>query len=152
MTSYALNEERVPLFSFAVSVMRALLIISLFGLLFLTSCGGKINTVVYRTDGMKVGEIQFEDDENSVILGNDNQPRGRIRGSLVRNDTGGKAGTIEERDGHIVIVDTNGADIGSLENDVDCYGKGQEKLGSISAKIDTEAAGAACLLLLLPKE
>ena len=126
----------------------AIVILSLFGIMFVTGCSS-IKTYVYDATGKQRGEIQIENNDNAVILGANGETAGRVRGGLVRTSDGKKAGTIETREEHVVIVDAEANEIGSLENETDCYGQTQTLLGRVSARIDTEAAAAACLLLFL---
>lgn len=132
--------------------MRTLIILSLFGVLFLTGCGGTIQTGVLNSAGAKVGDITFHSDNQSTILDASGNAIGEVIGTNILGPGGQKLGSIEDRDGHIVIINANNQDVGSLENGTDCYGKTQEKLGTVSTAIDPEAAAAACYLLLLPKE
>jgi hypothetical protein len=132
--------------------MRSLLILSLFGVLFLTSCGGPEKIAVTDTGGRQVGEILLEDDDNATIASVNGETRGKVRGNLVRNDMGKRAGTIEKRDGVIVLVDAENSEVGSIEKGSECYGKSQTMLGSVKGEVDVDAVGAACMLLLLPKE
>lgn len=129
-----------------------LLLLSCFGVLFLTACGGTAQISVSDATGRTVGFIQAEDENSATIISVNNEVRGKVRGALVRDDTGGRAGTLEMRDGHLVLLDADGNAIGTLENGTNCYGKSQTLLGTVPATTDNEAAGAACMLLLLPKE
>lgn len=127
----------------------ALVIVSLFGLLFVTACGGSVRTLVYDAQNKQVGEIEIESDTEASILDAQGRAVGRVRGALVRNAQGARAGTITVKDTAVVIVNEEEDEIGSLENGTDCYGKTQTKLGRISAVMEPETAGAACLLLFL---
>ncbi len=129
-----------------------LLILSCFGLLFLTNCGGTVQMPVSDATGRTVGNIQIEDENNATIVSINGEVRGKVRGLLVRGENGGRTGTLEMRDGHLVLLDADKNAIGSVENGTDCYGKSQTLLGKVPAETDTGAAGAACMLLLLPKE
>ncbi len=131
---------------------RTLLILSLFGILFLTNCGGTPDIPVTDAEGRTVGHIRVDNKDNATILSVSNEERGRVRGNLVRDDSGGRAGTVQLRDVHVVLVDDKGGDIGSVEKGTDCYGKSQTLLGKIPAETDPEFGGAACMLLLLPKQ
>jgi hypothetical protein len=131
------------------SSLVPLLVLSCFGLLFLSGCGKEVKTYVYDEKGNKLGEIQFENDDNATIVDTHGEVAGRVRGALVRNASGKKIGTVEQKDGSVMFLDAEGNAMGSLEDGSDCYGKGPEKLGHINAEIDIEAAGAACMVLLL---
>ncbi len=128
-----------------------LLIVSLFGILFVTGCGGSVRTPVLNAQGKQVGEIDIQGQSVATIYLKGDDIAGKVRGNVVRNATGGKVGTIEQKDGLTLLTDAKGQDVGSIENGTDCYGKSPEKLGSVSIEDDVTIAGAACLLLLLPR-
>lgn len=126
-----------------------LILLSLFGLLVVTGCGGTVSTRVLDAKGRHVGTIRLESEHTAIITDEHGEVRGRVRGNLVRDAGSKKLGTIEQRDEHIVVIDANDDEVGSVEQEINCYGKSQALLGRISAKIDPEAAGAACLILLI---
>ena len=114
----------------------------------LASCGGSAVSV-YNTEGKKIGSIRIVDDHNATIVSTYGEERGKVRGSLVRDDAGKRRGSIVERSRTIVIQNTDDDDVGTLVNGTDCYGKGQDIVGRISMVVRPEAAGAACLLFFL---
>ncbi len=130
----------------------ALLIVCLFGVLFVTSCGGKQRVSIVNAQGKTVGEIQVDSPDEGTILQPDGSERGRVRGTMVRDTKGARVGTVEQRSEHTVITDAKGSDAGTLEKGTDCYGKGKAKLGTVKGEVSVNMAGAACLLLLLPKQ
>ena len=128
-----------------------LLIVSLFGLLFVTSCGGKVNMDVTDAEGHRVGEVQVTGEQSVTILDARGGTRGKVEKNIITDDTGTAVGSVEERDGHMLILDEKGNGIGSIEKDTECYGKTQELLGKVSANVSVNAVGGACLLIFLPK-
>lgn len=150
---YALRAEDVAIFLLFPPMRSpaALLIVCLFGLLFVTACGGNERTPVYDAKGKQIGAIEIQDTSVATIFDAAGAEAGAVRGTVVRNTKGGKAGSIQSKDGHVVLTDGKGQDIGSIENGTDCYGKSQAKLGSVQVENDVNIAGAACLLLLLPR-
>lgn len=126
-----------------------LIILSLFGILFLTSCSAQKNPVV-DASGKIVGEIQVEKTKTATILDAAGKTLGHVRGDLVRDASGKKAGSVTVKEGHTVITDASNNPIGSVEKQTDCYGKSQKMLGAVQMKdAEAEVAGAACLLLFL---
>ncbi len=128
---------------------RFVLILSVLGVLILTSCGKPADITVENSNGKTVGSIELQGTHTATILNVRGEVRGKVRGSVVRDDTGKNMGTITEKDGNTVILDSDENPLGTLEKGTDCYGKGQDKLGSISTETDSFAAAAACLLFFL---
>jgi hypothetical protein len=128
---------------------RFVVLLSLFGLLLLTACKKDEGVSVYNAENKKVGIVKVIDENNAQFLSANGDERGRLRGALVRDESGARRGTIVERDGHWVILDAKEDEIGTVEKGTDCYGKGKNVIGRVSEEIDHEAAGAACLLFLL---
>jgi sporulation protein YlmC with PRC-barrel domain len=126
----------------------SLLLLSLFGILFLTACGS-VHVYMYRADGMKMGEIQFESDDLSSILGKDGKIIGSVKGNDIIGSDGTKVGSVKKENDHVIILDSKDMETGSVEKGTECYGKTQRLLGRINVEIDTDAVAGACLLLLL---
>ena len=128
-----------------------LLILSFFGILFITSCSPQKNPAVYNQRGIQVGEIQIENEKEATIIDIYNQVRGRIRGAVVRDESGGRVGEVTIEGNKAIITDTMARQIGSYENGT-CYGPNDAPLGRVSSINDSKAASAGCLLLLILKE
>lgn len=129
---------------------RLVFLLPVFGLLLLTAaCTKNEGISVYNAENRKVGVIEVTDENNARFLSGNGDERGRLRGNLVRDESGARKGTVVERDGHWVILNATEDDVGTLENGTDCYGKGRDVIGRISEATDEEAAGAACLLFFL---
>lgn len=128
---------------------RFVLILSVLGLLILTSCGGTGAITVENSNGKVIGEIQVQAAQTATILNTHGDVRGKVRGTVIRDDSGKHVGTVVEQDGHVVIEDGNDNPVGTLENGIECYGKGKEVLGRITAEVDASTAAAACLLFFL---
>ena len=127
---------------------RFLLLFSVAGLVLLTACAtGAL--AVHNGAGKVVGSISVQGTRAAAFLGSQGNIRGRVRGNVVRDDAGKNLGTIEEQGGHTVILDPKENALGTLEHGTDCYGKGQEKLGSVTAEAEASVAAAACLVFFL---
>jgi hypothetical protein len=132
-----------------VAMRATLLILSLFGLLFVTACGGTVSNAVYNQEGKKVGDIQFENENSATILDQYGEAVGKVRGNIIRDAGSKKLGTVELRDGKVIIIDAEDNEVGTVNNDTECYGQSSELRGTIGTKLDAEAAAAACLILLI---
>jgi len=131
--------------------MRALFIISLFGILFLSGCGAK-KQLVYDLQGTMVGEVRLGETGSATVIDSYGQVQGKIRGDVIRDDNGKNRGRVVNRNGEISILDEEGMQIGTLQKGVECYSKDDSFLGRLNQKIDENAAAGACLLLILQKQ
>jgi|GEM_PF-2081629 len=131
---------------------RALFLLFLLPLPLLGACDGKDAGAVYAAKGREVGEVRSESDKEATVIDIYGQVRGHIRGGLVRNDSGGRAGTVVVTDGSVSIRDPNGKEIGQLKDGSGCVGPSGTQLGTVRGTKDPEAAAGACLLLLIQKE
>lgn len=130
--------------------MRAFLIIALFGILFLTSCvRAPSSPSVYNAKGIRVGEIRMASDTGALIFDIYGQEVGGVRGAVIRNESGKRMGRIVAGSGMLTIQDEKGREVGSLTRGSDCNGSDDRFLGRISSAENPEAAGGACLLLLI---
>lgn len=126
---------------------RFLLVLSILGLLILTSCAS--NTLEVRNSNDRiVGSIDVQGAKTATIFNTHGDVRGRVRGNIIRDDTGKNMGTVAERDGNMVILNPEGNALGNVKAS-ECYGKGQEALGSVDGEVETEVVAAACLLFFL---
>lgn len=127
---------------------RLLLVLSVLGLLIIASCAG--NSLEIRNSNNRiVGTISLQGMKTATMLNTRGDVRGRVRGNVVRDDAGKNMGSIAESDDGVVILDADGNAVGSIANGAECYGKGQEKLGSVSGEVDSYVVAAACLLFFL---
>ena len=131
-------------------MQRFILVLSVLGVLLLASCATG-STDVINSNGKVIGTVSVQGLKSATFLNAHGDTRGKIRGNVVRDDSGRNLGTIEEPDGHVMMMDGHGSAVGSLNNGKDCYGKGQAKLGTVRGTVSTNVVGAACLVLLLPK-
>ena len=127
---------------------RFLLPLCFLGILILTSCTGNAIEIRNSTDRI-VGTIDVQGTKVATILNVHGDVRGRVRGTVIRDDAGKNVGSIAQRDGGTVILDSDGNAIGSIAGGSECYGKGQKKLGIVSGETDVEVVAAACLLFFL---
>jgi hypothetical protein len=121
--------------------------LSLIGLLCVSACSGA--AVEIRNSNSKViGVIEAQGTQTATIKNTAGETRGKVRGTVIRDDSGKHVGTIAEKDGHTVISDEKDNAVGSVDGNK-CYGKGQEVLGTVSGEADSSAIAAACLLFFL---
>ncbi len=126
-------------------------IVSLTALLTLVSCGGGA-VKVFNAAGQLAGTIRIDSADTFTVIDRYGQTQGHVRGGAVRDENGKRVATMTAKDDRMILADTNQNDIGTLERGTDCFGKTQQKLGHVEGQVDPQAAGAACILLLLPKD
>lgn len=126
-----------------MSRMRRLLPSSLLALL-LCACGPS-GISVYDENDSRVGSVKVESSTKATVYDKSGYSAGEVISQNVYDDDGTRVGYVQT-DGD--IRDTNGYLKGRIEGkrceDEDGYGA-----GSIAQDIDDEAAGGACLLLVL---
>ena len=127
---------------------RFVVALSTLGILLLASCASA-SIEVHNSNGKVIGSIDVQGVKSASLMNAYGDVRGKVRGNVVRDDTGKNIGTIEERDGHMMMLDATGGALGSLENGKDCYGKGHDKLGTISGEVEATVAAGACLVFFL---
>ena len=133
---------------YSSAMRRAFLLLSLLSLLPLAACGG--NAIeVKNNNGKVIGVIEMQGTKSATITNGHGEVRGKVRGAIIRDSSGKHIGTIADRDGHTVILDGKDNPVGSLDHSTDCYGKSQEKLGTVAPDTDSSAAAAACLVFFL---
>lgn len=123
--------------------MRRLLLISLFAL-GLCSCGPS-GTAVYDKNDSRVGNVSVTSATKATVYGKDGYTRGEIISQNIYDSDGTRVGYVQT-DGD--IVDTNGYSKGQIDGKR-CEDDDGYLIGTIAEDIDDEAAGGACLLLLL---
>lgn len=129
---------------------RFILPLSVFGLLLLTACGKGAGFEITNSNGKVVGTISVQGPKSATFLSISGSERGKVRGNIVRDDAGKNLGTIVEgENGRMMLQDGKEDALGNLDNGTDCYGKGQDKLGTISQGVDTSVAAGACLVFFL---
>ena len=127
---------------------RLTLILPTLGLLLLCSCTSKA-LEVKNSKGRTVGSIEVQAAKTATFVSMHGESIAKVRGTIVRDASGKQMGTTTERDGTVVILNPKGNPVGSLSKGTDCYGKGQEMLGTVSAEADTSVAAGACLVFFL---
>ena len=129
---------------------RLFRILSVSAVIVLVSCGGKTSgTEVRSSNGKTVGQIEVTGSKTGTIENTKGDERGKVRGTMVRDADGKHIGTVNEKEGHVVILNANDNPVGSLEKGTDCYGKGKDMVGQVSAGIDSSVAAGACLIFFL---
>lgn len=129
-------------------MQRLVIVLSVLGLLLVSACSAGPAITIENSNGRRIGEIRIEGTQ-AILLNSVGEERGRVRGTMIRDADGKRAGSLAEQEGNLVILDINDSPVGSLEEGVECYGKGQDMLGKVTAPVDSHVAAAACLLFFL---
>ena len=129
---------------------RFLIVLSVLGLLLVSACGAGPGITIENSNGRRIGEIRIEGTQ-AILLNSVGEERGRVRGTVIRDSDGKRAGSLGEQDGNLVLLDASDNPVGSLEEGSQCYGKGQDMLGKVVSPepVDSHVAAAACLLFFL---
>ncbi len=118
-----------------------------FALLFVVSlvaCTGS-RTRVYDERGRPVGRVAIANESSATIFDEDDEIVGRVIENLVYNSSENIAGSVTPDDR---ILDREGKRVGRLSGEK-CLNRASVAIGKVSDQIDDEAAGGACLLLLI---
>ncbi|MSR87210.1 hypothetical protein EXS70_03500 [Candidatus Peribacteria bacterium] len=132
---------------YRIPMRHALLLLSFVGILMLTACNSGLE--VKNGSGKGIGKIMVEGAREATYQNMYGDVRGKVRGNIVRDDSGKNLGTIAEQDGNVVLLDAKENPLGSLAEGKKCYGKGQDLLGTVPDELDTSVAGGACLVYFL---
>jgi hypothetical protein len=110
----------------------------------LTACFDS-QTDVYDENGLRKGHVTVNGSDTATIVNKAGSIVGEVKGSEIFTRSGSKAGDVKNgRE----IYDRNGVRKGKVVRD-ECYNRDDVEVGHLSSDIDDEAAGGACLLLLL---
>lgn len=120
-------------------------ILFLLGALFLTACFDS-GTSVYNRAGERVGSVSESSAESATVYGSDGSSAGRIAADGVYDSGGSYVGRVTES---ADLYDSGGSYRGRVSDGTRCIDRGGTSVGYLSSDIDDEAAGGACLLLLL---
>lgn len=112
--------------------------------LLLTACFDAPGVLIYDTSGNKAGSVSVSG-ETATIYDRNGYSIGKVKGDTVYDDDDR---TIGEVQGDGDIVGTDGYRKGRIEGKR-CENRDGYEAGTIASDIDDEAAGGACLLLLL---
>lgn len=123
-------------------------VITLTALTLLLAACAPTNTQVFNRLGNAIGSVNVTDSENASVLDTSGDAVGSIRGKIVRDKQNMRRGSIRSN-ATTLILDRSGDIVGSLESGRECFAKDGEHRGTLTRLIDREAAGGACLLLLL---
>lgn len=115
----------------------------------LAACTSGENNEVRNSNDRLVGTLEVSGPKTAMIMNTHGETLGKVRGTVIRDMDGKQIGTIVEADGHVEIQDINDQPLGTVVNGTDCYGKGQEKLGTIDSKGDAYVAAGACRIFFL---
>ena len=125
------------------SVMRIFLLCFMF---LLTACGPS-GISVFDETGARVGRVIVENDDRARIFDSAGSSIGSVNEDRVFNSAGGRIGRITDDDR---ILNAAGTRVGRVSGETRCLDAVGRRIGRIGTDIDDEAAGGACLLLLLP--
>lgn len=112
--------------------------------LILAACDSS-GTSVYDANNNRVGSVRVDSANKAIVFDKSGNSIGEVDSQNVYDDDETRIGQVQT-DGD--IVDTNGYNKGKI-NGKRCENKDGYKAGMIAEDIDDEAAGGACLLLLL---
>src|SRR3989338_8911221 len=113
------------------------------GVVLLAACAGE-GTTVYNHLGNALGSVRVDDKNHAIVFNDDGETIGIIQGNTVHTQQG-RAGNIMKGK----IYDSQRKEVGTMGDGTDCYNESGKRVGRLSSVIDLEAAGGACLLLLL---
>lgn len=133
--------------------IRTFLLIALFGILFLSRCSSQTNNgiSVFNSKNQQVGDVTIDGAQSAIVMDRYGQKKGTVRGIVVRESTGKRVGGVVVKDDKVSIVTHEGKPVGELKNEKNCVDASGATLGYVSQITNQEAAGGACLLLLLDK-
>ena len=123
-------------------VMRIFLLCFMF---LLTACGPS-GISVFDETGARVGRVTVENDDRARIFDSAGSRIGKVIEDRVFNTVGSRVGRITSDDR---ILNAAGTRIGRVSGETRCLDNTGSNVGRIGTDIDDEAAGGACLLLLL---
>lgn len=111
----------------------------------LTGCFDS-GTSVYDSDGNRVGSVDVESEDRATVYTRNGDRVGYVENNDVYD-------TNDRRVGRIVsgtrLEDRDGERVGELYSQTRCRNRDETTIGTLSSDIDDQAAGGACLLLLL---
>lgn len=125
----------------------ALLLLSIFGLLFLTGCGKDPTITVSDATGHQVGTVEVNGQNGVVLRGT--KTIGSIQSGTILGQDGKRVGSVIQHDKKVLIADGSGRPVGSLEAETKCFGKTSSAIGSINGEVPSSVGAGACYLLLL---
>lgn len=130
--------------------MKYFWLLAAFGLLFLARCMPPQPTAaVYDARGVRVGEVHLINAGHGTVTDADGRMKGILEVGLVRTTEGTIAGRLLGGSGSTSVLDASGKEIATIQQDTDCYDRNDRLLGRINVRATPDAAGAACLLLLI---
>lgn len=120
--------------------------IPLLGCVLLTACGPS-GTSVFDANGNRVGRVEVLSASEASVYDNAGNKVGTIENDRVENTSGNKVGSVKTDHR---ILNNSDSKVGKMRGDgTTCENNSTSKVGAIASVIDNEAAGGACLLLLL---
>ncbi|TSC58512.1 MAG: hypothetical protein Greene041619_522 [Candidatus Peregrinibacteria bacterium Greene0416_19] len=131
-------------------IRRLISILTILTTATLAACGGE-KLVLYNLRGQMVGEVRRPDGQPVVIIDSYGSLRGRVRDHVITDADDRPIGTVSERERETLILNEKGTDIGTVQDNRDCYDRDDRLVGRMSVKTDPDSAAAACVLLILKK-
>jgi hypothetical protein len=125
-----------------------LILVSLFGVMFLSGCSEK-RTAVNGPNGAMIGQVHTEGDSEATIYNAHDAVVAHVRGNLVRDAQGKRLGTVLQQKDVVILQDATDNPAGSLDKGVECHGKSPKVLGTLAEELKANIAGGACIALAL---
>ena len=116
-----------------------------FLLLLLAACGPS-GVSVYDRDDIRVGEVEVESADRATIYDRDEITLGKVRENDIYDRDDRRIGRVRADNN---IEDKDGTRVGRLRDGKRCVDRDDNTVGRINETIDAQAAGGACLLLLI---
>ena len=111
----------------------------------LTACGPSGVSVYDRNDSL-AGTVEVETADNAIVYDRNDSISGRVQGNDVSDQNDIRIGRVRSDNN---IEDRDGIRVGRLVDGQRCTDRDDVTAGRISERIDAQAAGGACLLLLI---
>ncbi len=102
---------------------------------------------VYDKNDNRVGRVNAVDKTHADLYDRDGSRAGKVTEDEVFDRDGTRVGRVTSDDR---ILNRSGTQVGRVSEGTKCLDTGGDRVGRIAEDIDDEAAGGACLVLLLP--
>ncbi len=103
-------------------------------------------TDMYDRSGTRTGRVTVASADSATVYNRDGTQVGSVSTDTVYDRNGIRKGRVAS---DATVYDRNGTRVGSLSSGTVCLNRNGLNEGHLSAKVDREAAGGACLLLIL---
>lgn len=112
----------------------------------LTACSTSSGTTVRDRQGVDVGNVVVESADRATVYNRAGSRVGNVNEDRIFDRSGTRVGRVTEDDR---IFDRSDTRVGEVRDETKCVDRNGTQVGRLSADIDDEAAGGACLLLVL---